>query len=180
MFVIVLYCLSRWATRTCFFSCYHSYSTSVSLCAPFFYFGFSMLCLDYGEICNMLHCMSIIHVSFHFKPFLSHWWHINAKAKKKREENRKMCWAHREKQKKENTFSHVSIMDSFSIFCRCCCCYLKIETKKRKWRTRFYIKCALKCMPWHYMKIKRIYHENCRKCGTRIKYIHRKKTAPKE
>lgn len=60
------------------FPCIYSYYPSASLCAPFFSVSpWHCLCLDYGEICNMLHCMSIVHVSFHSKSFLFHWCHKN-------------------------------------------------------------------------------------------------------
>lgn len=75
-----------------------------------------------------------------------------------------MLNTHREKERKENTFSHVSIMNSSLLLLL----LLFEEIRKRKEND------VLAFFSMHAVALhgkKWIYHENCRKCGTRIKYM---------
>lgn len=140
------------------FLCNYSYSSSVSMCAPLFSVSaWHCLCLDYGKICNMLHCMSIIHVP----SILSHFFSTDGIKTNAKKENRKMCWAHTKKQKERERKTHF-LMSQLWIPIPFCC-----------WRTHFFMfSVCVQCTQMHAVTLhgkKRIYHENCRKCGTRIK-----------
>ena len=126
----------------------------------------------------MLQCMSIIHVSFHFKPFRFHWWHKSHCKTKMRKNSIEVkyaehthTWREREREKRKHIFSCLNYGFPFLLVIFI---FKKKEMKMTSPLLFFLYVSELKCMPWHCMEKSEYIMKNCRKCGTRIKYINAK------